>query len=158
MAKLFYWCYWTISLRLRLVGGMENEERKTGDKMMFSLVWYRKENTKDEKCWRKKSTRAHKFFSSQFGRKTGKKREKKRSGGGGGLTLKLHIYQCVMGTCMFDLWVRSLTPCPFLFFFFFFNSFLLCSYNTFSFFKFFFLKKKFWVLQLLTLFFFYFFN
>ena len=42
------------SLRLRLVevkiGWMENEERKTGEKMMFSLVWYKKENTKDGKC------------------------------------------------------------------------------------------------------------
>ena len=42
------------NLRLRLVevkiGWMENEERKTGEKMMFSLVWYKKENTKDGKC------------------------------------------------------------------------------------------------------------
>ena len=42
------------SLRLHLVGvkigGMENKERKTGEKMMFSLVLYKKENTKDGKC------------------------------------------------------------------------------------------------------------
>ena len=26
------------------IGGMGNKERKTGEKMMFSFVWYRKEN------------------------------------------------------------------------------------------------------------------
>ena len=67
-------------LRLRLVGvktgRMEKEKWKTGKKIMFSLIWFRKENTKDGKYWEKKIHRAHKYLSSRFGRKSGKKREK----------------------------------------------------------------------------------
>ena len=48
----------SLARRLRLVGvkigGTEKEERKIGEKMMFSLVWFRRENTKDEKYWGKK--------------------------------------------------------------------------------------------------------
>ena len=48
----------SLAHRLRLVevkiGGTEKEERKIGEKMMFSLVWFRRENTKDEKYWGKK--------------------------------------------------------------------------------------------------------
>ena len=43
----------SLARRLRLVGvkigGTEKEERKIGEKMMFSLVWFKRENTKDEK-------------------------------------------------------------------------------------------------------------
>ena len=36
------------------IRGMEKEERKTRMKMMFSLDWFRRENTKDGKHWEKK--------------------------------------------------------------------------------------------------------
>jgi len=59
------------------IGGMEKEARKIEEKMMFSLVCFKRENTKDGKYLGKKSTRAHKLLSSRFGRKIVKKREKR---------------------------------------------------------------------------------
>ena len=72
------WCKFKVRLRLVgvKIGRMEKEEWKTRKKMMFFLIWFKRENTKDEKYWGQKSTRAHKCLSSRFGRKSEKKREK----------------------------------------------------------------------------------
>ena len=53
---------------------------------MFSLIWFRKENTKDGKYWGKKIHRAHKYLSPDLGGKVGRKERKV------GLALELHIY------------------------------------------------------------------
>ena len=68
------------------IGRMEKEEWKTGKKIMFSLIWFRKENTKDGKYWGKKIHRAHKYLSPDLGGKVGRKERKV------GLALELHIY------------------------------------------------------------------
>ena len=136
--------------------------------MMFFLTWFRRENTKDVKYWGKKSTRTHKYLSSWFGRKSGKKREK--SGVSTWITylplwcvickfsLFFILFYFIMGTCVLVSQVLdSLSFLPF----FFFNSFLLCSCNTLSFFNclgffFFFEKKSFGFLNFLSSFYFYF--
>ena len=54
---------------------MEKEERKTREKMMFSLVWFRRENTKDEKHWEKNPLGRTNFYLPDLG---GKRRIKER--------------------------------------------------------------------------------
>ena len=51
--------------------GIEMEE-----KMLFSLVWFKRENMKERKQSGRKSLRAHKFLSFQFGRKIEERRRK----------------------------------------------------------------------------------
>ena len=51
--------------------GIEMEE-----KMLFSLVWFKRENMKERKQSGRKSLRAHKFLSFWFGRKTEERRRK----------------------------------------------------------------------------------
>ena len=59
------------------IGGMEKEERKTRMKMMFSLIWFKRENAKDGKHWEKKYTPGSiKFYSPNLGEKLRKKERK----------------------------------------------------------------------------------
>ena len=55
---------------------MENEERKTGEKNDVFPCLVQKRKHKGKKMLKKKIHGAREFFSSRFGRKTGKKREK----------------------------------------------------------------------------------
>ena len=67
---------WT--LRVYLVGvkirRMENNERKIQWKMLFSIVWLRKENKRDRNQGRKFSLPAPLFLSSQIERKMGREK------------------------------------------------------------------------------------
>ena len=111
--------------------------------MMFFLTWFRRENTKDVKYWGKKSTRTHKYLSSWFGRKSGKKREK--SGVSTWITYlplwcvicKFSLFfilfyfimgTCVLVTCELGLWllVFSSVFFLFLFIFYFFKILFFC--------------------------------
>lgn len=48
-----------------IIGGMKKGERKTGEKILFFLVWFKRENTKNRnQREKKKYTWAHKFLSS----------------------------------------------------------------------------------------------
>ena len=57
---------------------MEKEERKTKEKMMFSLIWFKRENTKDEKHWEKNQPGRTNFYLSDLGGKQGRKDRKGR--------------------------------------------------------------------------------
>ena len=60
------------------IRGMEKEERKTRMKMMFSLDWFRRENTKDGKQWEKKKNTPGptNFYSPNLGEKLRRKERK----------------------------------------------------------------------------------
>ena len=133
------------------------KKRKQRRKWCFSLFGTGKKTQMLENVEEKNPPTPTNFFPPNLGGKLGRKEER------GALTLKLHIYPppwCVickffslfyfiMGTCVLDLWVKSLTPCLFFFFFlFFFN--IKKKKNLFWFFIFW--KKKFWVLELFILF------
>ena len=81
----------SLARRLRLVGvkigGTEKEERKIGEKMMFSLVWFKRENTKDEKYSGKKIHPGPQIFILPIWEENWEDKSKK-----GSLALELHIY------------------------------------------------------------------
>ena len=60
------------------IGSMEKEERKIEEKMMFSLVWFRRENTKDGKHWEKNPPGPTNFYPPDLGGKPGRKERKGR--------------------------------------------------------------------------------
>ena len=60
------------------IGSMEKEERKIEEKMMFSLVWFRRENTKDGKHWEKNPPGPTNFYPPDLGGKLGRKERKGR--------------------------------------------------------------------------------
>ena len=69
-----------------------NGERKMGEKILFSSVWFRKENWKEGKYERKQVTWAHKNLSPQIGKKTEERK---------GSNLKWHIYPLRL-----SIWVK----------------------------------------------------
>ena len=46
------------------MGGIEKGERKIEEKMLFSFIWFKRENKREIKQSGKKSLQAHKFLFS----------------------------------------------------------------------------------------------